>query len=82
LANTVRINETSLTVVMSRETALASLVRESEIPFERIESVIVGPATRLPWHVRRIGMSNLLTGARRRRFWMGGMRIVASYNDP
>jgi hypothetical protein len=27
-------------------------------------------------------MSNLLTGARGGRFWMGGKRIVASYNDP
>jgi hypothetical protein len=82
MAISVNPNVDSVNIELSGMTALLALIRDVEIPYHRIESVSVGPATRLPWYAMRVGYSNPISGARGGRFWVGGRRIIASYGDP
>jgi hypothetical protein len=72
----------SVQIEFSGVTALLALIRDVEIPYGQIDSVTVGPATRLPWYAMRLGYSNPISGARGGRFWVNGRRIIASYGDP
>jgi hypothetical protein len=82
MAISVKPGVSTLKIELSGMSALLALVRDVEIPYDRIELVSVGPATRLPWYAMRLGYSNPISGARGGRFWVNGRRIIASYSDP
>ena len=69
-------------IQFSGMTSLLALIRDVSIPYDRIESVSVGSATKLPWYAMRVGYSNPISGARGGRFWVNGRRIIASYGNP
>lgn len=63
--------------------AALALKRDLEIPFHAIEDVSIGledaPST---WTVRRIGLSDPITGARKGHFWVGGKRFFLDLRRP
>src|SRR3712207_4376281 len=63
--------------------AATVLLQELHMPYELIDDVRVGldPAPS-PWTLRRVGLSEPITGRRRGRFWTGGKRFFLDLRDP
>lgn len=63
--------------------AATVLLQELHVPYELIDDVQVGlnPAPS-PWTLRRVGLSEPITGRRRGRFWAGGKRFFLDLRDP